>query len=309
MHGMYWGWRPLAFCVFIGVIVSACSDQHAAPTVPPTYLPAITLTLRIYASPPPSDPSFVPQLATPSPQTALLPLRAATNAGMTLHDAARDFGIDVGTLQALNPEPREEGQPILIPLPLHTPVPVNLLPPACYETLTDSLVCMGAIVNDDAAPVTQVGARVELYSEDGVLLLSDSVGLEQRVILPGKAAPYRTLLHAPRERVSRMVVSLDRAELLPVDAVVPVAVEGERGAVVNGRYVVEAYVHNPEPYAVRDLRVVVTVMADENQVVGYRVVDLGKLNAGESVPVRVEVLPHVRSENLSHSLHAEGFVE
>src|SRR5215470_14609477 len=96
----YWGLRHVC-AAFVSVWVVGCSITHdAAPTLPPTRLPPVTLTMQISSetSPPPTP---IPPPASPTPEpTAIV---YSVQPGDTLLAIAVQYGVELKDLQAANP--------------------------------------------------------------------------------------------------------------------------------------------------------------------------------------------------------------
>src|SRR5689334_16611660 len=115
----HWGWRRLC-AVFISVWVVGCSTIHdAAPTLPPTQSPKVTLIALIPISPTP-QPTLESSLATPLELPAT-PVTYTVQQGDTLLQIALRFGVDLTLLQSANggidPPSLQIGQQLTIPGP------------------------------------------------------------------------------------------------------------------------------------------------------------------------------------------------
>lgn len=253
----YWGWRPLFICVFISVWVVGCNIvSDASPSsASPTPSPRVTLTIRRAESP---TPTTTPKQAVPR-ETTLLP---------------------TGTPRA--------SQPPDIPLD----------PPACYETPAGSLLCLGRVVNTLDDPLEQVALRVTLFRLDGTPLASEHVEIEQSLIPPQTFAPYRALFDVNIRDVSHVSASVQRA-IIAHDAeqrFATLKVQGESVEMAAGRLLVTAELYNPGPDPADNIRLIVTLTDLLGNVTGYRVAQMNRtLPAGETMPVRVEIVPQVET--------------
>jgi LysM repeat protein len=308
----YWGLR-VAFatvCIAIVAMIISCVVSPT-PVLTPTELPPITLTLWIAATSTPLLSTILPVTATPVPVMTHTPITYIVHPGESLEDIAGDFDIEPDALQAANlnlrTQPPQIGQHLIIPrdLPTLTPQPIELVPPTCYPTLTDVILCLGYVRNNTEQAVQRVSVLIEMLEESGSKVASQSAAVEQYSIPPGMTAPYRALFYSQETPYTEMIVSLQSADPAPVTP--PVTIRDEAVTRSDTEYVIEANIANPGGTALENARVVVTVYEQGDQVVGFRLVDLGEMQPGESVPMRLAVQPVTSTENLTHTLYAEGW--
>jgi hypothetical protein len=182
-------------------------------------------------------------------------------------------------------------------------VVLQTYPPTCSLTSTDGLLCRGLLHNPSASPITRAAVLIELYRADGSLLATEIADVEQLVIPVGQSAPYHALFTV-QEPYTRIMVSLYRAEIF--DGALPlVEVETVSGGLVGGRYRVEARLYNPNEKRVENIRLVVTVYSDMDNIVGYRVMTIDHLDGGVWLPVVVEITPQMVTTDLTHTVYAE----
>lgn len=318
----YWGWRPL-MAVFVCVWVVGCSATHdTAPTLPPTSRPSVTLTVRTPITPSPPEVAQFPVFTT-VPYASPTPFLYVLQRGDTLLSVSRQFAVPVADLEAANPglDPLslQIGQPIVIPNPRFnpsgspmllttTPFPLLLFPPVCYETPTNSIVCLGRVQNNLRQPVGRVSVWVTVFGRNGQILAQGETGLEQTAIPPGQNAPYRALFQADWRDYAGATASLRSAESIHTTLVAP-AVEQERGSWSDGRYVVSAELRNTTPQPMQLARAIVTLYNRAGQVAGYRVVPINRvIAAGEIVPLSSEIVPLSSDRDVTHSLYIEAAV-
>lgn len=317
----YWGWRPLLCTLVIGVWITGCSlTSHTAPTLSPTQPPRITLTLRV-REPSTTVPSPSPHLtATPEPGTPAPASVYVVRPGDTLLGIALDLGLLVEQLRAANPNidplALQVGQQIVIPqagtaaADVHvTPIPLRVDPPACYDLITGSLLCLGSVTNllDQAVARTQV--RIQLLDGEGMILAETTTGVEQTVILPGQSAPYGVLFsRVPPEQITVRAESV-RAVMAVSASVIALDVESEQVAVNGSRYRVAARIMNHTGIATQPPRLVLTVYDAEGRVAGFRVLTMaGGLEPGGQRIVEIEASTQPGSGGLTHQLYAEAYV-
>lgn len=316
----HWGWRPL-MAVFVSVWVVGCSATHdTAPTLPPTSRPSVTLTVRTPITPTPPEVAQLPILTT-VPFSSPTPFLYVLQRGDTLLSVSRQFGVPVASLETanpgLNPLSLQIGQSIIIAnprfntsgspiLPTATPLQLPLFPPACYETATTSILCLGSVHNNLRQPVGRVSVWVTVFGRDGQILAQGETGVEQVVIPPGQRAPYRALLQADWRDYAGATAALRSAEVVNTVELTTPAVEQERGSWSDGRYVVSAELHNTTMQPMHLVRAIVTLYNRTGQVAGYRVVPINRVvSAGEVLPLTVEIAPMGTDSDLTHSLYIE----
>lgn len=318
----YWGWRPLMCALFISVWVAGCSAApESAPTAPPTLTPQITLIVR---SREPTRSPVPPTISvTPTHETAdaRVDTYYTVRPGDTLLGIAIDFGMPAALLQSVNPDvdPRalQVGQQLAIPaLPdvqaspaASTPIPLELVQPACHEAPTDSIVCLGRIVNNLDFPVTQVQVSVQLLSAGGAVIAEYTSRIEQEIILPGVGAPYRALFKSHAYDSVTAALAGARAVSSSMAGLVDLVVEQEDAGVADGRYIVKATLYNPTSYSTGPVRLFLTVVDEMGQVTGYRIVATSSgLEPESRQNIRIEAIPQPGSTalTLSHRLYVEA---
>lgn len=316
----YWGWRPLVWAVCISVWVSGCRLASEAPLTPtPTATPPITLTVRLRETITPTPLPPRPALAAvpTQPSSAPAALVYTVRPGDTLLGIALDFGLDVEALKAANagvdPRSLQVGQQLIIPPPTPTPaplpLPLPLEPPACYDTPTGALLCLGRVANHDEHPVEHVRVQVQLWQADGTPLAAAETGVEQAVIAPGEAAPYGVLLSATdptHDYATAILLSADPAPQAD-RRFVPLIIEDAQAEQADGRYAVTATLHNPTANASGPARVVLTLLDSAGRVTGYRaLLTPDGIAPGGRVAVRVEAAAQESGVTVSHTLYAEA---
>jgi len=324
----YWGWRPLIFALFISVWIVGCSiTTDSAPTLSPTDLPRVTLTLRLPASSTPvatpSHPIVTTAQPLNAPEASSTPIVHTVQSGDTLLGIALDYGVDLDALREANgnldPRSLQIGQQLIIPneespisgVPTSpTPLALPLDPPTCYEMPTRSLLCLGSVVNTLDQPVEHTTVSVQLLHSDGTILLERETNIEQTIIPPGQSAPYRVLFTSGWEGYTGVVAilrSADPAQNVGERFIAPV-IENEERAMENGYYLISATLRNPDAQPLQSLRIIVTLYSHGRRVVGYRVLQLDSpLSGGASLPLRVAVVPQVTGEALTHTLYVEAW--
>lgn len=301
----YWGWRPLVFSLWISVLITACSETQQLPVFTPTLLPAITLTQRFATAPPSHTPSATPRIHISTPVPTETPAHYRANVNDTWVSIANHFGISPHLLQQFNGSiSLTVGEDVQIPVPLATYPPqfVTITPPTCYEIPTDALLCLGKVTNTQSYIIGRVTLRLTLTRPEGTALASQVVHIAARWLPPGQSSPYHAVFNhqmlAPMNASTAyygMVVtplSADRiveAIIRSFDAALEIVDEGMRSR--NNYIIVTGTVVNRGSRAVEDVRVIVTLYNAQGQVAGYRVREVPHIEGGESLPLRLLMLP------------------
>ena len=277
----YWGWRQVILGLFIGILIVGCMQtQVSLPNSSPTELPAITLIVRTRVHSPAATSIELPVV------TTIQPIATPT----------ADYQIAAETDSYVVP----------------TPIPV-LTQPVCYETNNGGILCLGRVDNGYHYPLVQVVVLVEVYRADGTLLESREVAIEQRLIPVGESAPYRIYIPAddayiPADDFGTVSVSLLQAERAEQtdEYFAALIIDNQQVETNDGRYIASADLYNPGPEDVHLVRIVVTLYGDDEQVVGYRIIETGMIPAGEIYSARIEITPMIDSLLLHHTLYIEA---
>jgi LysM repeat protein len=334
----YWGWRPLAFTVFVCVWVAGCNlVSDASPsTASPTAYPRVTLTVGRPA--PPSPRSTAAATAVVSAETPTSDADAATEipsptpvlyivqSGDTLLDIALRFNISLDALRAANASADlsllQPGQALVIPAPTDesipevaqaspTPLSLNVQPPTCYDTRAGTILCLGLVENTQETAAGRVAVEVRLLRGGGESPLLEIATIEQALILPGSAAPYRAAFSASWSVFAGATAGLVSADATLESLIRVFTVEDQQVLLADGRFEVTAELLNSTESTLQPVRAVVTLQNERGAVIGYRVVALGgdNLPSGSRMPLQIEIVPQVYpSTAVRVTVHAEGQV-
>jgi len=288
--GGYWALRALVFgvcaTILVVLIVTACTQDPAVRFISPTIIPSLTLTLSLNRALSPPYATIAP-VVSPSGDTDSAPSVYLAQAHDTLQDISAAFGLSVDTLTTANPQlphlpdaALPLGQRVIIPQATpNSDVPaLTFTVPHCVPTEPEHLLCLGSVFNPLAHPVTDVRLRVMLTRDDSTVI-AQSVTLEQWRITPQSRAAYavrftlppRTTYHSPS------VTLLSASPAAPTDARLTLTHDPPR--ITNGRYVFTASAANLSAQPAESVRVFATVYDASARVVGYRVLEVGTLEA------------------------------
>lgn len=297
------GMKRNLLLVAVCVLLAACAPEAAAPA--PTATPAL-LPLPAGTEVTPAPTATTGPLATPviiaSPTPTPTPVTHVVQAGETLLSIALDYGVSLGSLQAVNPGVQVRflsiGAVLIIPPPegdaafsatqLAPPPPLALVlsDPACHATATGPLYCLVEVSNPLASPAENISARVTLAGSDG-LPVANGVGFAAvDLMAPHSTAPLAVIFQPPPS----VPVAAHAVELLTADPATAsvdagramlLEVAAHTGQAAGTRLEVAGHVRNPTATSAGAVWVTVTVYDGADIVVGYRRVALaGRLPAG-----------------------------
>jgi len=194
-------------------------------------------------------------------------------------------------------------------LPTSTPLTLAIMPPTCYSTPTDQILCLGQVTNPLNEAVQRVSLLVNLVRSDGSLLAAGKTSVEQNFIPPHGTAPYRVLLKADWRDYAGAVVLLESADhaAAALERFIQLDVNEQQRQLPDGRLWISAQLHNPDPQAAQVYRVIVTLSDADGKITGYRVLKLNRLlSANESLPLEFSISPRVRGTTARHTLYVEA---
>jgi murein DD-endopeptidase MepM/ murein hydrolase activator NlpD len=255
--------------------------------------------------------------------------------GDTLFGIALDYGVSVDALQEANgldnPDALSIGMALIIPmgdvpeeesadfvpqdsllLPTPTPLPLAVAGVARYSTAVGGLWCLGEIVNTSPEPVTSLLIQVTLVDGGGNRLATDTTLSAVDYLPPEQGAPFALLFREPPPDVADVEVALLRAE--PVQqvrtGVVPLRVQDTEGAVSGPQYKVRGEIVNTTGDVVQRQSVVVTLYAEDGQVLAYRKAQLAEpetLAPGAAVEFSVLLTPRGEAAPASYQVVTWGY--
>jgi LysM repeat protein len=271
----------------------------------PTNTPRPTATRRATFTPVPATPSD-----TPTPTVTPTPIIYVIKKGDTLLAIARQFGVTVQALQEVNgitdprrlridqeiiiPLQEEEGEPTVVPTP--TPVALEIQGLGFHWAPSDSLWCLGEVVNLSGRPAEEVQVQVSLHDEKGQLLASGAAFTQLDILASSGRAPFAILFTAPptsfaqyQLRVLSGVPSTYLGPRYPDLAVV----EDWGGWLDENNYQVRGQVRNIGEDDAEQVVVIITLYDEEDHVVGARTVGIPAevFLAGAVAPFEVTLTP------------------
>lgn len=265
----YWGWRPVVCYIFISVLVFGCTDEDTPSTPEPIELPPVTLTVITPGLNPTRSPAL-PSVSTISPQITL---------SMTLTNDLYPLEAAVQT-------------------------------PTCYPTPQNAIICLGKITNTRAEPIGRVSLWAMMFNQQGRVIQEQQVFVLQHVIYPGDFAPYRILFYPQNNEdlidqfggISVVVHQSSPVSITPP----PIEVENQTGTQLEQHYLFSADVVNQSDTALEQARLVITLLDEQDHVIGFRLVEIGRLSPNERKPVEIIISPVVPTSWIRHVIHIEA---
>jgi hypothetical protein len=207
-----------------------------------------------------TDSAPIPPTSTPTPRAITLTVDGLSGAPPA---TARP------TLAAVTATPKEPD-----------PAAVSILAPTCSDTAGDGYQCIGILHNTTGERHGTVMLRAALYDGDA-LIDSQTVAIEQRLLLPDENAPFRVIFG--QNAAGPLVLEL--GELYPPgDEVVLLEARDATEGTEGGDYALSAVVANDQPFTLYGVRAVATLY-DGQQLAGFRIIDVGTVEAGEEAPL------------------------
>jgi LysM repeat protein len=303
----------------VWVVGCTLSATQSAPTNAPTNTPPITLTVRVLQ---PRPPTHTPQHTTSSRiQGASTPQAARSyvvRPGDTLLGIALDFGVEVEQLQASNPEidplQLQVGQAIVIPFSRYanvtpstfSPVELSLPQPTCYGLPTNTVYCLGQVVNPQTFPVEQVRVSVQIMREG--IITERTASVERSIVWPGQSAPYSVRFPGEWDEGDTALAILQTAKAVDDDnRYVRLAVEDQQVEQRIGRYQVAFTLHNLSDTATYPVNIILMLLDTDGSMIGYRTTQTGLGVAPNArLSTQIEVISHVQNTIARHVLYVEA---
>lgn len=189
------------------------------------------------------------------------------------------------------------------------PLPaIDIQAPTCFASPNAGFLCLGQVHNRSDEQVTNLTLRVDLPPAAQAPPHSHTTTVHQAMIAPDTSAPYHIIFPSLDHRPHTITPQVSVYHIGNTANIATLTVVSERGFLAeNGRYVITATLQNDTPSVLLRARVLGTVYDERKRVVGYRVIELDQdVSVGQQVITRMEVIPQVKNDRLTHSLTAQG---
>lgn len=189
--------------------------------------------------------------------------------------------------------------------------------PICYLATQETSVCMGRIWNESDSSVGDTAVNVSLQAQNADVLLSNTFLTPQRRLEPDNFVPYHTIFSLSAGgtesdfelNFAEFTATAELTTLLdPKPDTQVLSVQESRGILTpNGRYNLTATILNDTSYAIKNLRLVITLDDIEWGIVGYRVHEVGEaLEMGAEKSIQLSIIPYRLPDRIAHHIHVEG---
>lgn len=167
--------------------------------------------------------------------------------------------------------PHQFPQPTSFRLATITPPPdIVAESPTCYETSVRSLICLGWVQNNHSEPVTNTIIHFYLLNTQGDLLAAEEIPTTLTVIPAQDGSPYRVVFEQIPQQAWSIYTEINYVEALQTEQYVPpdlqISWDAEKYQ-ISGEIVTE---NTSSSMA----RIVVSIRNENEQLTGFRVVDV-----------------------------------
>ncbi len=152
---------------------------------------------------------------------------------------------------------------------------VTVETPTCYETLAESLICLGWIYNTGNSPITDIIINVYLLSPQGVPLATTRTTPEFPMLFPDSGSPYRVIFQVLPEGEWGVYAELDQnlvVETAPDDHTVPLMVHTIQSEWHVYGYTIRGQIFNQSNQPLSLVRVAAIIWRADRTISGYRMV-------------------------------------
>lgn len=198
--------------------------------------------------------------------------------------------------------------------PDEPPPDVEASSPVCLQTGEQDVLCIGRVWNHHLIPLNR--ARITLTLPR--FMQEKTVPLAYQTIFPGESAPYHTHFDlslrddlaaiADQPVYTRVDYANDTGQ--PVKRLTVTTLDQVRESPVNGvgygTYRLMAQLQHTGTEMLHDVRVVVTLLDEDEQIAGYRLWQVSDFMPGERREMALTLIPVVTDRHLTHTIIAEG---
>jgi hypothetical protein len=229
--------------------------------------------------------------------------------GDTLLGIAARFNVTANEIQLANPDLRPQflqiGQRVIIPIgggadltgalmPTPTPLPLNLVAFALYETPVGGLLGLGEVANDTGGPAENVQIVVMLYNAAGELQASLETWAARDIIPDGETAPFGVLFSDPPADVGGHQIAIVTGERVfhIEERFADLELISHQGGPAGALFRVTGTVFNAGETTAQDVTLTVTLYDAGDQVTGFRQSALpDPLFPGQIAPFDIRLSP------------------
>lgn len=185
--------------------------------------------------------------------------------------------------------------------------------PNCYDLASGEYDCIGQVSNNSSISIGDISINMSFFDESGAKIAQKDLILEQRLIPSGTSAPYRALIYPPNDEAITNTTRIERSInriFPPSPNIRTLNVINARSSVAeNGRYNVALSIENNSGYNAQNIRLFTTLENTEWGIVGYDVYEVEQdMQSGAIHQIAIEIIPHVQTEEIEASFHAEAII-
>jgi hypothetical protein len=179
--------------------------------------------------------------------------------------------------------------------------------PNCVASPNGGYSCLGRVWNNSNQDSGSILLSINLLNEQNQIVSKETFSLEQRLIPSQGFAPYRAII-PPQNRTYQQIEAKIEYHIPPDDEIRSLRIIDSRGqASVTGRYRLTTTILNDVGKSVEDVHLFVSLVDDEEQMVGYRIYEVGdNLLEGDMRVIELEIIPQAMPDSIHHELYVEG---
>jgi len=245
--------------ILIILLLDACTNNPAAQEIILTpYAP--TISVKITSEPISTEAPAGTKMPAPTPT----PLIHTVALGDTFSSIALRYGLDLGAVQAANPDVKPNllivGMELVIPMETGKPIggfaleplPLQVGDPDCSRTIEGDWWCVVSVYNPLEEPAVDISVRFTSLNESGEAIEEMTIPTALNQLLPGESLPAAVLLNGEGQPIPNVGAVL--ASALPLDG---------NGYTFFPTEFISENVENPGSYAIVNASVSVDAPAGE----------------------------------------------
>lgn len=186
--------------------------------------------------------------------------------------------------------------------------------PVCYESVVQSLTCLGWIQNVGTTPLTDLLINIYLLSAQGYPLATIQATSPLTIVYPDTGVPYRAVFSQVPTEAWFAYADLQNARLVTDTALpeFPLTVVNLQTIWDEAAYAVSGQLVNEADTSASQARIVVAIRDINQSITGFRTLDLLAeneiLHPDESLTFDLQVAPLNQQEGEDVLVVAQGFV-
>lgn len=190
---------------------------------------------------------------------------------------------------------------------------VALEDPVCYESLVQSLICLGWVQNVGTTPLTDLLINIYLLSAQGFPLATIQATSPLAIVYPDTGVPYRAVFSQIPNEAWAVYADLQNARIAEDSRLpeFPLKVVNLQTIWHEAAYEVSGQLLNEANITASQARIVIAIRGSNRSITGFRVLDLltenELLKPDERLPFDLQVAPLNQQEGEEVLIVAQGF--